>query len=192
MSRSRKTSRRKARVPKSLGAPCTKLTRVVTANLIKLATDSGTYRSVTLSSVPSSDITSLFQKYRILRVTNVYSLVNAPNNNADFPTLYIAPQEYSNLTNVGSRDEVLQFRGFKQFQFGPATMTFRHSFVPKVFANTDGPAKMVTTSPWLSTATPAAPHMTCIEWLDRYNSTSSPTHTIQLTQILEVEATGTR
>lgn len=191
MSRTRKTVRRKPNKFRQ-SSNSTKLTRVTTFNLLKLSADSGTYRSVNLSSVPSSDIQSLFQKYRIVRITTVYTLVNAPNNNADFPTLYVAPQEYSNLTSVGSRDEVLQFRGFKQFQFGPSKMEFRHSWVPKVFANVDGPGKVVTVSPWLSTTTPATPHMSNIEWLDRYNSTTSNTHTIQLTLILDIEAVGTR
>jgi hypothetical protein len=167
--------------------------RELIATISKSASDSGLYRSFTLSQFPDSDIISMFQEYRIKKITLTWMLVNAPNNNADFPTLYTAPQHYfASGLPPASRDEVIQFRGVHHVQYGPANITHKVIYVPFVALDAATTGKKFTQSPWLSTTTDSVPHYTSVEWISRYNSTSSPTHTLELVAHATIEARHTR
>jgi len=167
--------------------------RELIAPISKLAADSGLYRSFTLAQFPDSDIVSMFQEYRIKRVKLSWMLVNAPNNNADFPTLYTAPQHYfASGVPPASRDEVIQFKGIKHVQFGPANVCHTEAYQPFVSMDAATTGRKFTPAPWLSTTSDTVPHYTSVEWISRYNSTSSPTHTLELVAHVVVEARGTR
>jgi hypothetical protein len=69
----------------------------------KIAGDTGTYRSFKLSDFTAgSDIVSAFKYYRVISVSYKYMLVNAPNNNATFPTLLVAEQDFAYSGAPGS------------------------------------------------------------------------------------------
>jgi hypothetical protein len=167
--------------------------RELIAPISKLAADSGLYRSFTLAQFPDSDIVSMFQEYKIKKIRLSWMLVNAPNNNADFPTLYTAPQHhFASGAPPSSRDEVIQYKGIKHVQFGPANVMYSHTYVPFVPLDASTTGKHFVPAPWLSTTTDTVPHYTSVEWISRYNSTSSPTHTLELIAHVVVEARGTR
>jgi len=167
--------------------------RAWSSNIPKIATDSGVNRSFNLNTFPASDIISLFQEYRIKSIMLQYTLVNAPNNNADFPAVILAPQRY-NIGGVtpANRDEVLQYKGVTLYQTGPSKVQFKKSYVPYVQMTTSGAGVANAPSPWLSTQSASVPHLISVEWIDRYNSTSSPTHTLQIMATAVIECRGTR
>jgi len=184
--------RRKAVIPKAIQSRVHVINRMWTGNVTKSATDNGAYRSVALGVFPISDITSLFAEYKIAKLEFSYILVNAPNNNANFPALYAAPQHYLSAGSPVSRDEVTQYQGVKLYQFGPAAVRANFSYTPVVQLITAGVGTSNVVSPWLNTASSNVPHLTNVEWFDRYNSTSDPTHTIQLVIRATILCRGTR
>lgn len=187
--RGRKT--RKARVPRNVNS-IQSLTKTVVSTLTRPATDSGTYRSVTLSSLPgSADITSLFQYYTITKVQYDYILINAPNNNANFPTLYVAPQHIASTGAPLSRDEVLQFNGIKEYQFGPSNLKCSITVKPKIQFDANGTNAAVEGVGWCSNAASSIPFITIVDWLTRY-SVVDPTHTIDLVVRVWLKAKLTR
>jgi hypothetical protein len=174
--------KRMVKIPRPLNA-IQSVKRTLVIGIPKIAADTGAFRNVRLADfVGSADFTSLFTQYRIRQVQYVYTLVNAPNNNASFPTLYVSPQTFQYTGAPTSRDDVLQFQGVRPFQFGPTNITYTISVVPGTFIDASGLVSggMVKTSPWLSTANNGNQHFTIVDWISRYNSTSDPTHTLEL------------
>jgi len=164
--------------------------RFLTNNIAKFTGDSGIYRAWSLSDFPSSDVISLFQEYRVKWVELTYQLYAQPNNNSNFPTLFTAPQKWNNSAGTPSSiQEVQQFQNVVTHQFGPATMTRVFRFKPFAFI---GGEKLLATSPWLSVSADTVKHMTNVEWLQRYNSATDNSHTIQLSARLCVELRKTR
>lgn len=159
----------------------------------KPTTDGGATAVIELSTLNSSDILSLFSEYRILSVVSTYQLVNAPNNNASFPRLHIAPRGFSNTAPI-NRNEVLQYNGVKMHQFGPANISVTHKFVPYVWLDAVGTSvgKQIVQSPWLATDSDTVKHNFAVNWIDRYNSTSDPTHTLEVILDVILEARGPR
>jgi hypothetical protein len=157
--------------------------RSIVLGITKITTDSGDYNELSLGGFPgSSDLSSTFQQYRIIKARVTYKLVTAPNSaNAAFPTLYTAPQ-YLQSGLPGSRDEVLQYQGMKVFQFAPSRTEVTYTYVPKVnrvvyrsaIASSYEPC-----SAWLSTLDLNAQHYYSAEWIDRYNTTTNNEHTIE-------------
>jgi hypothetical protein len=169
--------------------------RAIVLTRTKVAADTGQYSSIRLVDFPSvSDFSSLFQYYRITKVSYTYTLVNAPNNNATFPTLYVAPQVYATSGAPSSRDEVMQYQGLQIFQFGPANVTKTITTVPSVtfdVGNLVGGGALMK-SPWLSIQNTANQHLTFVDWLSRYNSAGDPTHTIEVQFRVWLDFKGTR
>jgi len=169
--------------------------RTVVVAIPKLAADSGNFRNVKLADFfGSSDFTSLFTQYRITKVTYKYTLVNAPNNNAAFPTLYVAPQQFAYSGAPTSRDEVLQYQGVQAIQFGPAKISHNVEVVPGTFLDASGlvGGGNVKRSPWLSSANNGNQHFTTVDWISRYDSTINPTHSIELQISAWFQLKGTR
>lgn len=169
--------------------------RTVVFSLPKIAADTGNYTSLDLSVFPGlSDITSLFQYYRIKNVVKKFYLVSAPNNNATFPTLYIAKQQINQSGIPASRDEVLQFQGVQTHQFGPSNLMKTVTTVPCVTldANNAVGGGMIKYSPWLSTNNINIRHYTFVEWYTRYNSTTDSTHTLDVELTINIECKGTK
>jgi len=166
--------------------------RVWNGVITKSATDAGSYRSVALGVFPYSDLASLYTEYRITNLEFHYLLVNAPNNNASFPTLYTAPNMFLSAGGAANRDEVTQYQGVKVYQYGPSSVHAIFNYTPIVQLITAGVGTSNVRSPWLNTASSNVPHLTNVEWIDRYNSTSDPTHTLQLTIKATIECRGTR
>jgi len=188
----RKSRLRMTRLPKNSGNGVT-IEREVIGIVGKVASDTGIYRTYALNQFPDSDIISMFQEYRIKKLTLTWMLVNAPNNNADFPTLYTAPQHYfASGIPPTSRDEVIQFRSVQHHQFGPANIVCKKTYIPYVPLDAATTGKKFTKSPWLSTTTDTVPHYTNVEWISRYNTTSSPTHTLELVAHATIQARYTR
>jgi hypothetical protein len=181
---------KKTRVPKNSNSIVVQ--RKWTVPIAKSASDSGFFRSFKLSDFPNTDIASLFTEYKISKLKIQYLLVNAPNNNATFPTLYIAPQHYSSGTFPSSRDEVIQYRNSSLYQFGPSNVLSTFNFKPMVPMDANTTGKRFVRSPWLSTTDFTVPHYTNVEWISRYNSTTDPTHTIDLVVTATVLCKGTR
>lgn len=166
--------------------------RQIIQTVAKAASDSGNYRAYALSGFPDADIVSMFQEYRIKRIKLSWVLVNAPNNNASFPTVYVAPQHIFTGSVPTSRDEVIQYRGIDNYQFGPCNLTYSRSFVPHVAIDASTSGRKFEPSPWLSTVTDTVPHYTNVEWISRYNTTTDPTHTVELIAHAIIECRGTR
>jgi hypothetical protein len=182
MAKGKRTLPKKSRVPRSLADQQIVLHRRVIETVTKAAADAGYAYSLTLSDLNASDILSLFSEYKITSVTATHQLVNAPNNNATFPRLHIAPRGFS-VTNPVNRNEVLQYNGLQQFQFGPAAISYKHKYVPYVWidaVSTAGTGKEVVRSPWIATDSDTVRHNYAVTWMDRYNTTTDPTHTIEL------------
>jgi hypothetical protein len=182
------------RVPRSPNA-IHSVKRTVVVAIPKIAADSGSYRNVRLADfIGSADFTSLFTEYCIKRVQYTYTLVNAPNNNASFPTLYVSPQRLQYTGAPTSRDDVLQFQGTRPFQFGPTNIVYTLSVTPGTFLDASGlvTGGNVKTSPWLSTANNGNQHFTIVDWISRYNSTTDLTHTLELQITAWFDLKGTR
>jgi hypothetical protein len=187
-------SKRKARLPKQ-PKDTLLFQRKVSTNIAKIATDTGIYYFVRLADFPSaSEITSLFQFYRIKKFELKFLLVNQPNNNSSFPTLYIAPQQSTLSGTPASRDEVLQYQGVQIHQFGPSNLVKTISTTPCVLLDSSGSVGggMVKQSPWLSTANNGIIHSAFVLWISRYNSTTDPTHTLELDVTAWFDAKGTK
>lgn len=158
-----------------------------------LAADRGQYRSFNLGTFPDADIISLYSEYRIKFIEVTYQLYTQPNNNSNFPTLYVAPQHVADVAVApSSRDEVLQFKGVVTHQFGPSNLVFKRRFTPVVMISTSGSGKMIATSPWLSTTGDAVPHLTHVEWIDKYNVSTDNSHNIRIVAKAIVECRGTK
>lgn len=169
-----------------------KMTRENVATISKVAADSGQYRSVSLNQFLDTDLLTTFMEYRIVKLTASYVLVNAPNNNASFPTMFLAPQQYLTGSAPASRDEVLSYKGVKHYQFGPTAVRHDRSFdlfVPMDAAST---GRSFVKSPWLSITSDTVPHYSSVEWISRYNSTTDGTHTLDLVISAVIELRGIR
>lgn len=194
--KSNRRSKNKARrpsVPRDLSRQAITLHRRGIFAVPKPTNDGGATAVVELSTLNASDILSLFSEYRILSVVSTYQLVNAPNNNASFPRLHIAPRGFSNVAPI-NRAEVLQYNGVKMHQFGPANISVKHKFVPYVWLDAVGTStgKQIVKSPWLATDSDTVKHNFAVNWIDRYNSTSDPTHTLEVILDVVLEARGPR
>lgn len=183
---------RKSKLPKDI---ILSVNRRITGTINKIAGDTGTYSTFRLVDFSSgSDIVSLFQFYRIKRVELKFMLVSAPNNNATFPTLYIAPQHYNTGGVPASRDEVLQFQNVQTHQFGPSNLVKTISTKPRVLLDSSGSVGGGTEriSPWLSTSNSGILHPAFVYWLTRYNSTTDSTHVMDIEFTIWVDCKGTR
>jgi hypothetical protein len=169
-------------------------TRKFITTRAKVGADTGTYLGFNCSQFLNSDIVSTFQEFRIKSLRLSWVLVNAPNNNANFPTLYVAPQHIS-LGNPTSRDEVIQYKGVKHYQFGPANLEYSQTYVPYVplLNNSSASAgRQFQRSPWISTVTDLVTHYVAVDWLSRYNAAPDSSHTIELIVSAVIECRGTR
>jgi hypothetical protein len=150
---------------------------------------------VKLDDYLSSDVQSLFQVYRITKVKLTFRLVNAPNNNAAFPTLHIAPQRFTTTSPI-SLDEVRQYDKLSVFQFGPSKVQYTRTFVPGQRLTCDTVAGQVagniSTPVWTSTVNADAINPFAVYWLQRYNTTSAPTHDIEVDFDATITAKGPR
>jgi hypothetical protein len=183
---------RKARLVRSPYPQVHVIHREWVGTITKSAADSGFYRSWNLATFPSSDIVSMFMDYKIASIDMTYLLINAPNNNSTFPTLYLAPQHFNYGVAPASRDEVIQYKGIVTKQFGPAMVQYKKSFVPYAFTTLTGSGQAPVASPWLNTNNTATTHAVGVEWIDNYNSTSATTHTLNLVVRATILARGTR
>lgn len=157
-----------------------KVDRIFSADIGKLAADSGLYRTYQPLLFPVADFMGGYTQYRIRAITVEYQLYNQLNNNSAFPTLFIAPQCWNESATPGSLSEVQQFKGIRSFQFGPSRPTYKQTFIPFVNYSTTGPGRVPTQSPWISTTSDLPQHLTHVDWLVNYNSTSAATHTIRM------------
>jgi len=162
--------------------------RMLTVTLPKVAADSGTYRIVQLNNLPAfTDITNLFQEYRIDLVEYIYQMFTPNANNTYFTSLYVAPQRTTLGGTPSSLDEVQQFAGLKVFQFGPTSQEFRISVKPSLSmdVNNSGGYGSIRTSPWISCQNSSAVHMTVVDWLNNYNTSAvaTPNNVNLLTRI---------
>jgi hypothetical protein len=141
--------------------------------------DRGIYRSWSLSEFPYGDVSTMFQEYRVVAFELTYQLYTQPNNNARFPTLFIAPQAFTNTAGASpaTRDEVVQFLGVKTHQFGPANLTYKVRVPAKTFI---GAERILRTSPWLSIGADGVRHMAVVEWISNYNAGADSSHVIRL------------
>lgn len=163
--------------------------------ITKIATDTGAYNSYRLVDYPSqSEFGSLFNQYKITKVEVKFILVGAPNNNAMFPTLYIAPQDYQTTGVPSSRDEVLQFQGAKTHQFGPSNLVFTMSRVPTITRDIGNQVSGGEIAPaqWLNAINTSNQHLGFVWWLSRYNSVSDNTHTLDIEYSITISAKRTR
>lgn len=141
--------------------------------------DRGIYRSWSLSEFPSGDVSTMFQEYRIVAFELTYQLYTQPNNNARFPTLYIAPQSFTNTAGASPpfRDDVVQFVGVRTHQFGPANLTYKIRVPARTFI---GAERVLRSSPWLGITADTVRHMGVVEWISNYNTGTDNSHVIRL------------
>lgn len=153
--------------------------------------DRGIYRSYSLSEFPYSDIAGAFQEYRIKKFITTYQLYTQPNNNSKFPTLYLAPQIFTNtaLAAPSTRDEVVQFVGVKTHQFGPSNLTKVITTPAYTFV---GAERRIVKSPWLNITADGVRHTTLVEWLSNYNTGTDNSHVIRLSVKAIIELRKTR
>jgi len=163
-----------------------------TADIAKVAADSGAYATFQPLLFPITDLFGSFSHYRIKRFNVEFQLYTQLNNNSAFPTLYIAPQSYNESATPSSLSEVVQFRGVKTYQFGPSRPTYKQSFVPYVNMTSTGPGRVPVASPWLSTTSDLPQHMAYVSWLQNYNSSTAATHTIRIVVSAIFEFKNTR
>lgn len=190
--------RRKRSVDRGLvlTVPRTSITSVA-----KAATTAGTglFLTHSLNNFPGvGDITSLFQEFKIQSIKLTFRLVNAPNNNAAFPTLYIAPQRFSFVqpgTVPTSVQDVWQFKDLKTYQFGPTALSFSHTYMPHYSLDVNNQALStgeVRKAGWLGAAANAVNHASAVYWIDRYDTPTNNSHTIELETVLVIKCRGTK
>jgi hypothetical protein len=175
------------------------VSRVSITSVAKAATTAGTglYLTHSLNNFPGvGDITSLFQEFKIQSIKLTFRLVNAPNNNAAFPTLYIAPQRF-NFVQPGavptSVQDVWQFRGMKTYQFGPTALSYSQTFTPHYSLDVNNQALStgeVRKAAWLGAAANAVNHASAVYWIDRYDTPTNNSHTIELETVLVLKCRG--
>jgi len=154
------------------------LTRTSTVTLGKVAADGGTYRIVSLGSLPGfSDMQGLYQEYKIVSVTYRYQLYTPNATSTYFPTVYAAPQMYTLGGAVTSLDDVQQYKDLKVFQFGPTKTEFVITVKPNVSVdiNNSGGYGEVRSSPWVSMQNTSLSHMTVVDWIGNYNTSVATT-----------------
>jgi len=163
--------------------------RVDTITLPKSASDSGNALWTTLSSFTSSDIVSLFSFYKVTNIKCVFRLVNAPNNNATFPTLWIAPRQFSTAP-PSSLDEVQQYNGVKSHQFCPANLKFEANYKPSMQLSTRTATGVGNGSTvpcdWISTDLDTVALFFAVFWIQRYNTAPDSSHTLEIDYTLTV------
>jgi len=189
--RMQKNVRRRRHVPRNITSVAT-VDRIFSADVAKIAGDSGLYRTFQPLLFPIADFIGGYTQYRIRSFTVQYQLYNQLNNNSAFPTLFIAPQSWSESATPASLSEVQQFKGIRMFQFGPSRPTYTQTSVPYVNFSTTGPGRIPTRSPWISTTSDLPQHLTHVDWLVNYNSTSATTHTIRLVVTAHFEFKNSR
>ncbi len=185
-------ARRRSRRPKRSGDTVHRVTRIFISDIAKFAADTGLYRTIQPLNFPIADMIGSFTYYRIKSIKLTYQLYLQLNNNSSFPTLYIAPQQWSESATPASFNEVVQYKNVKTFQFGPSKPTYSQTFTPYVNMVSTGPGRVPVRSPWLATSSDLPQHMICVDWILAYNSTSAPTHTIRLNYVAEFECKGPR
>lgn len=169
--------------------------RSTVTTLAKTAADTGGYITVTPSSLPGiNDILSLFQKYKLVKISWTFTLTNAPNNNSNFPTLWWAPQQYANSGVPSSRDEVLQFQGVRSHQFGPSNLAFTITVKPYATIDAFGIGSAgVIPYPWVANSVSSVPAIGMVYWLSRYSTVpADSSHNIEVTTRVWLDAHGTR
>lgn len=183
--------RRPNRAPKSM-----RFNRMLVTSVPKVTNDTGYYYAIRLSDFVYSDIQNLFQEYKVVSVKFTARIASQLNNNSDFPTLYYAPLKHSTPSSTpASRDEILQIKGVREYQFGPSKNSISFSVNPVTFLaglTTSGVGYSAQSGRWFTTDSINVVHNCFALWISRYNSTSSPTHTVELDITLMVEGRGTK
>lgn len=173
-----------------------RFTRMLASVVPKVAADTGYFYAIRLSDFTYSDIQNLFQEYRLVNVKFTVRIASQLNNNADFPTLFYAPLKYSTVTSTPTnRDEVMQIKGVKEYQFGPSNNSVSFSVNPVTFAaglTTSGVGYAPAQGRWFTTDSINVVHNCFALWISRYNTATSPTHTIDLDITGTFEAKGTK
>jgi hypothetical protein len=172
-----------------------RFTRTAVFPLAKASADTGYYLATKLSDMVNTDITNLFQEYRITNIQFRFRLPNQLNNNADFPTLYYAPYRQTPSSTPSLVSEITQIQGCKTFQFGPANTTVTFATKPYTLAGnlaTSGPGHCLQQDKWFSTESVNVVNQSFAIFVVRYNTTSSPTHTLEYDMTYTVECRGTR
>jgi hypothetical protein len=175
----RQKSKPRARIVRQ---PLFRFTRKLVFTQPKLAVDSGAYSNPRLVDFSNADIIGMFQQYKITRLDYTFRLTNAPNNNADFPTLNIAPVMFYSASPPTSRDVILALDGVKSYQFGPSNVSYTVSTVPKVSRGvlSSGIGYGISDPIWVDSNSNGVYQLGFGYWFARYNSTSSPTHSIEV------------
>lgn len=194
--RSRKGAKR-VKIPHSPTLPGAELTvrRRNTFALAKTATDSGRLISCTLNDFGGVEIQNVFHLYKISKLNITWTLVNAPNNNATFPTLHVAPQNFTFITPATLSD-MAQYDKVRIFQFGPSKVQYKESFTPSILVDTSataGTGQMVLPgqTPFVSCNNVNVSYIAANYWLQRYNATDA-THTIEVTVEAVITLKGSR
>lgn len=113
-----------------------------------------------------SEFVNLFKYYRIKRVRVCITMLGAPPDNQWYPNLYLATDSNDVNTGFASIDEMRNFSGLKQYQFGmPSANNGKQWFTlyPRVMESVAVSAGDTTTKPangpvWLSTNNPDILH----------------------------------
>lgn len=183
---------------RSFGSPSKKVlrfTRTTVNPFSKGAADSGYYFSTSLANLVSSDILALFQEYRITNIKFTVRLPNALNNNADFPTLYYARYRQTPSAPPSQLSDVSQITGCRVYQFGPSKNSITFSCKPSTLAaalTSAGVGYHVEQDKWFSVESVNVQNISFAVWISRYNSTSSPTHSLEYEMTYTIECKGTR
>ena len=181
------------RVPRDVADPVFKCKRMVTFAITRIATDTGSTRTINLGLLPNlSDFTNLFQHYRICSVDCSWILVNGLNANNGFPTLTVAPQHHSSVVSPITRDVVSQYHGVQVFQFAPSKNTFKRSYTTYGPMLTVSSGQQYERAPWYRCEDSTIPYVFGIEFISRYNNVDTPNHLLELTVTAHLEFKGTK
>lgn len=181
-SKNRRVKKRSHAKAHSVPGNVTQFTRKTTFTIAKAAADSGRVVVMTLADFASADMVALFGLYKIKSFKVTWRLVNAPNNNATFPTLHVAPQTYSIVAPTALSD-VQNLTKCSTFQFGPTAISYTRHFTPGIIMDAagtgTGQVNLASDANWLTVFNTTVNHIACSYWVSRYNSTTDPTHTLE-------------
>jgi hypothetical protein len=189
-----RSRKRSSAPPRNLPGNVTQFTRKVTFNIAKAAADSGRVIVMTLADFASADMVALFGLYKIKSFKVTWRLVNAPNNNATFPTLHVAPQTYS-IGLPATITDVQNLTKCTTFQFGPTAISYTRHFSPGIIMDAagtgTGQVNLSSAEHWLTVFNTAVSHIGCSYWVSRYNTTTDATHTLEydVEAVLALKAT---
>lgn len=160
----------------------------------KVNVDAGRGLTFNIGAVPGvSDFSSMWKYYKILSVKLTYEL-RTPNisGNIPFPRVWHAFDNGDSSTPL-TVDVITAYHDSKHFQFGTSRVTFSRTFKPEPLITVGGQTGLLAEgSRWINTNSQTIPHYAVREWIENYNTISTPNTLIDFIVEYTIAVKGVR